>query len=85
MRPTIVSGMVAGDALISYWLVFSFSLLLLTVPEAFARANSTQSFSRIWSQCQWFHRLTGYKLNELMMASHEIQVESRRRATALRY
>ena len=46
MRPAIVSGMVAGDALISYWLVF-FSLLWLTVPEAFARDNSAQSFSRI--------------------------------------
>ena len=48
MRPAIVSGMVAEDALISYWLVL-FSLLLLTVPEAFARANSAQSFSRILS------------------------------------
>ena len=36
MRPAIVSGIVIEDATVSYWLIFSLSLV--TVPEAFARA-----------------------------------------------
>ena len=34
MRPAIVSGMVTGDAPVSYWLISS--LPLVTVPEVFA-------------------------------------------------
>ena len=40
MRPAIVSGIVTGDALISYWPVFSLSPV--TVPEVFANVNSVQ-------------------------------------------
>ena len=45
MRPAIVSGIVIGDALISYWLIFSLSLI--TVPEVFAKVNSAQFPSRL--------------------------------------
>jgi len=38
MCPAIVSGMVTGDALVSYW-PFS-PLSLITVPEIFAKINS---------------------------------------------
>ena len=40
MRPAIVSGIVTGDALVSYWPIFSLSLV--TVPGAFAKVNSDQ-------------------------------------------
>ena len=43
MYPAIVSGIVTGDALVSYWSMFSRSLL--TVPEFFAQASLSQ-FSR---------------------------------------
>ena len=43
-RPAIVSGIVAGDAPVSYWLIFSLSLV--TVPEVFTNVNSTQFSSR---------------------------------------
>ena len=36
MRPAIVSGIVIEDAPVSYWLIFSLSLV--TVPEVFAKA-----------------------------------------------
>ena len=36
MRPAIVSEIVIEEATVSYWLIFSLSLV--TVPEAFARA-----------------------------------------------
>ena len=42
--PAIVSGIVTGDVSVSYWLIFSPSLV--TVPEVFAKVNSTQSLSR---------------------------------------
>ena len=45
MSPAIVSGIVIGDALISYWLIFSLSLI--TVPEVFAKVNSAQFPSRL--------------------------------------
>ena len=38
MRPAIGSGIVTGDAPVSYWLIFPLSLL--TVPEVFANVNS---------------------------------------------
>ena len=46
MRPAIVSGIVIGDALISYWLIF-FPLSQITVPEVFAKVNSAQFPSRL--------------------------------------
>ena len=45
MRPAIVPGIVTGDAPLSYWLNF-FPLSLVTVPEVFAKVNSTQFPSR---------------------------------------
>ena len=38
MCPTIVSGIVSGDALVSYWPIFP--LCLVTIPEAFARVRT---------------------------------------------
>ena len=35
MRPAIVSGMVTGDSLVSYWPISS--LFLVTVPDVFAK------------------------------------------------
>ena len=43
MRPAVVFGIVTGDALVSYWPVFS--LTSVTVPESFAKVNSVQFFS----------------------------------------
>ena len=43
-RPAMVCGMVAGDTPVSYWPILS--LLVLTVPEVFAKVNSTQLPSR---------------------------------------
>ena len=43
MRPAIVSGIVTGDAPVSYWLVFSLSPVI--VPEVFANVNSAPFFS----------------------------------------
>ena len=40
MRPAIVSGIVTGDAPVSYWPIFPLSLV--TVPEVFAKINSDQ-------------------------------------------
>ena len=40
MRPAMFSGIVIGDALVSYWSFFSMSLII--VPEAFAKVNSPQ-------------------------------------------
>ena len=41
MRPAIVSGIVPDNALVSYWSIFSLSLV--TVPEVFVKVNSVQS------------------------------------------
>ena len=38
MRPVISSGMVTGDAPVSYWTIFPLSLV--TVSEDFAKVNS---------------------------------------------
>ena len=46
MRRAIVSGIVPGDALVSYWPKF-FSLSLVTIPEVFAKFNSSQFASRV--------------------------------------
>ena len=46
MRRAIVSGIVPGDALVSYWPKF-FSLSLVTIPEVFAKVNSSQFASRV--------------------------------------
>ena len=40
MFPASVSGIVNGEAPVSYWPIFS--LTLATVPEAFAKVNSAQ-------------------------------------------
>ena len=45
MGPAIVSGIVTWDPLISYWPIFSLSLV--TVPEVFAKANSSQFLSLV--------------------------------------
>ena len=37
MRPAILSGVVIGDAPVSYWPIFSLSLV--TVPEVFAKVK----------------------------------------------
>ena len=50
MYPAIVSGIVTGDALVSYW--STFSITLVTVPEVFAKSSSPQ-FSRFWI-VKWF-------------------------------
>ena len=42
MRPASVSGIVIEDASVSYWLIFSLSLV--TVPEVFAKAIRPSSF-----------------------------------------
>ena len=44
MHPAVVSGIVTGDASISYWPIF-FSLPLVTVPEWLGEVNSAQFFS----------------------------------------
>ena len=41
MRPASVSGIVTGSTPVSYWPIFS--LPLVTVPDVFAKVNSTQS------------------------------------------
>ena len=46
MRLAIVSGMVTGEAPVSYWPIFSLSLV--TVPEGFAKVKSPQFSSRIF-------------------------------------
>ena len=76
MRPAIVSGMVAEDALISYWLVL-FSLLLLTVPEAFARANLAQSFSRILSGefMRTYNFTMDLALTSMVSSAHWLETE----------
>ena len=40
MCPATISGMVSEDAPVSYWPIFS--LFLITVPEVFAKVDSTQ-------------------------------------------
>ena len=40
MRPAIVCGIVTGESPVSYWPILS--LFLVTVPEIFAKVNSTQ-------------------------------------------
>ena len=45
MFPASVSGIVNGEAPVSYWPIFS--LTLATVPEAFAKVNSAQFSSLI--------------------------------------
>ena len=39
MHPAIVSGIVTGDAPVSYWLIVSLSFI--TVPEVFVKVNLT--------------------------------------------
>ena len=55
MRPTIVCGIVTGEAPASYWLTFP----PVTVPEVFAKVNSAQfpCLSKVadWSKAR--HRL----------------------------
>ena len=45
MCPAIDSGIVAGEAQVSYWPIL-FSLSIVTVPDAFAKANLVQLPSR---------------------------------------
>ena len=42
MRAASVSGIVIGGMPVSYWPIFLFALALVTVPEVFAKVNSTQ-------------------------------------------
>ena len=46
MCPAIVSGIVTGVALVSYWSIFP-PYPLVTVPEVFARVYSDQFPSRV--------------------------------------
>ena len=46
MCPAIVCGIVTGDAPVSYWSIFSPSLVI-TVPEVFAKVYSDQFPSRV--------------------------------------
>ena len=46
VRPAVVSGIVTGDASVSYWPTIFLPLALVTVPEIFAKANSAQFSSR---------------------------------------
>ena len=45
MRHAIVSGIVTGEAPLSYWPISP--LALVTVPEVFAKVNSTQFPTRL--------------------------------------
>ena len=47
MRPASVSGIVTGDATISYWPVFL--PFPVTLPDVFAKNNSTQFPCRFYS------------------------------------
>ena len=47
MRLAIVSGIIFGDETVSYWPIFSLSLV--TVPKVFAKVNSVQFPSRFLS------------------------------------
>ena len=38
IRPTVASGIVTGDASVSYWTILSLSLV--TIPEVIAKVNS---------------------------------------------
>ena len=40
MRPAIFSGVVIGDALVSYWQLF-FPRSLVTIPGVFAKVNAS--------------------------------------------
>ena len=59
MRPVIVSGIVTGDAPVSYWLVFSLSPVI--VPEFFAKV-SLPSFS---SFLNWRNSRLGWAIEIL--------------------
>ena len=51
MRAASVSGIVTRDVPVSYWpIFFFFALALVTVPEVFAKVNSTQFSSFINGQ-----------------------------------
>ena len=53
MFPAIDSGIVAGEAPVSYWPIFP--LTLVTVPEAFAKVNSAQfpSLIKLHEKLDW--------------------------------
>ena len=63
----IASGIVTGDTPVSYWSIFFF-VPLATVPEGFAKANSTQST---------FHFLSGkfVGLTKLLLKLHSMTCE----------
>ena len=44
MLPAVASGIVTGDAPVSYWPIFSLSLV--TLREVFAKVSSAQSSAR---------------------------------------
>ena len=54
MFPAVVSGIVNGVAPVSYWPIFS--LTLVTVPEAFAKVNSAQfpSLIKLHVKLDWY-------------------------------
>ena len=62
----IASGIVTGDAPLSYWPIFFSSLA--TVPEGFAKANSTQSTSRFLT-CEFVG------LTKLLLKLHSMTCE----------
>ena len=56
LRPAIVFGIGTGDSPVSYWPIFF--LFPVTLPEVFAKVNSSQIPSRFWNG-EWkrFHPL----------------------------
>ena len=56
MRAASVSGIVSGDVPVSYWPIFLSALVLVTVPEVFAKLNSTQFFFQFFLNGQLLDR-----------------------------
>ena len=75
MRRAIVSVIATGDALVSYWPIFSLSQQ--TVPEVFAKVNLAQFPTRLLSGEFWrticriqfffWHVLQGYDMEDAMI------------------
>ena len=68
MRPAIASGIVTGDAPVSYWSIFSLSL---AVPEVFAKVNSFQFPSRM-ADCS--HTAGEDAMRYITLPTHLLQV-----------
>ena len=71
MHPAVVSGIVTGDAPISYWPIF-FSLPLVTVPERHGEVNSAQFFFLflIKSGLKRSHFFKHFAVKKLLLKTH---------------